>query len=88
MELRDFLDQNPRSGAELAREIGAHAPNVFAWASGRRPVPPRYAVLIERSETAQGLVRRWDLRPQDWWVLWPELIGTDGAPKVPEAKVA
>ena len=27
--------------------------------------------------------RLWDLRPEDWWRIWPELIGTDGAPAVP-----
>ncbi len=26
---------------------------------------------------------RWDLRPNDWHLIWPELIGTDGAPKIP-----
>lgn len=27
-------------------------------------------------------VREWDLR-DDWFLIWPELIGTDGAPTVP-----
>lgn len=27
---------------------------------------------------------RWHLRPNDWHLIWPELIGTPGAPTVPE----
>lgn len=39
------------------------------------------AVDLER---ATGLaVRRWELRPDDWHRIWPELIGTEGAPDVP-----
>lgn len=30
-----------------------------------------------------GQVRRWDTRPDDWYLIWPELIGTEGAPAVP-----
>lgn len=33
-------------------------------------------------------VRRWDLRPDDWHRIWPELIGAEGAPGVPEAREA
>jgi DNA-binding transcriptional regulator YdaS (Cro superfamily) len=32
-----------------------------------------------------GEVRRWDLRPNDWHRIWPELIGAAGAPDVLEA---
>ena len=39
------------------------------------------AVLAVGIEAATaGAVRRWDLRPDDWHRIWPELIGTDGAP--------
>ena len=31
-----------------------------------------------------GAVKRWDLRPKDWFTYWPELIGTEGAPQVPQ----
>lgn len=27
-------------------------------------------------------VRRWDLRPKDWHLIWPELIGSEGAPSL------
>ncbi|MEY2688773.1 MAG: hypothetical protein RL375_2971 [Pseudomonadota bacterium] len=28
-------------------------------------------------------VREWELRPADWHLIWPELIGAEGAPAVP-----
>jgi DNA-binding transcriptional regulator YdaS (Cro superfamily) len=44
-------------------------------------------VAIERA--TRLAVRRWDLRPDDWHRIWPELIGADGAPEIPqEAKAA
>lgn len=43
------------------------------------------AVHIERE--SGGLVRRWELR-DDWFKHWPELIGADGAPAVPEEQGA
>jgi hypothetical protein len=36
------------------------------------------AAVIE-GETAKA-VRRWDLRPSDWHLIWPELIGHPDAP--------
>lgn len=28
-------------------------------------------------------VQVWDLRPDDWHLIWPELIGAEGAPALP-----
>lgn len=46
-------------------------------------------VPIERCSdleaASKGAVRRWDLRPDDWHRIWPELVGTDGAPIVAQA---
>jgi hypothetical protein len=27
---------------------------------------------------------RWDLRPHDWHLVWPELVGIEGAPQLPQ----
>lgn len=48
--------------------------------SDRRPSPV-YCVRIER--VTGGEVCRWDLRPDDWWEIWPELVGVPGAPEAP-----
>ena len=65
----------------LAAAIGVRQPTVSEWARGERPVPIERCVDIERA--TEGKVRRWDLRPNDWHRIWPELIGADGAPAVP-----
>lgn len=68
--------------AELARRLGVTPAAVSQWFSGDRPIVPiERCVQIER-ETG---VRRWDLRPDDWHCIWPELIGTRGAPDVRKA---
>lgn len=55
------------------------------WASGARPIPIERCANIEAA--TDKAVMRWDLRPDDWHVIWPELIGTEGAPKVPAAEI-
>lgn len=47
--------------------------------AGRRP-SPEFATAIERA--TECAVRRWDTRPDDWHLIWPELIGAEGAPEV------
>ncbi|XVJ69865.1 MAG: helix-turn-helix domain-containing protein [Rhizobacter sp.] len=44
------------------------------------------ASAIERE--SGGAVRRWTLRRHDWHQIWPELIGTEGAPPVPVTEPA
>lgn len=53
--------------------------------NGRQP-SPQYAMSIESA--TEGRVKRWDVRPADWHLIWPDLIGTEGAPDIPEAKAA
>lgn len=70
----------------LARAIGVTPPAVHEWRGGRRPVPVERCVQIERA--TNGAVRRWTLRPTDWHRIWPELIGTEGAPPAPTTGIA
>ena len=67
--------------ASLARLLSVTPAAVNQWVSGSRPVPIEKCVAIEQATA--GTVRRWDLRPDDWMRIWPELVGTKGAPKVP-----
>lgn len=87
MKLNEYLAQpDSLTVAELRSRIGALSDaQIRQWQHGyddRKP-SPEYAVLIER-ETG-GAVRRWDLRPNDWHRIWPELVGMDGAPAVEAA---
>lgn len=40
------------------------------------------AVCVAVEQNSGCAVRRWDLRPDDWWRIWPELVGQPGAPEV------
>jgi hypothetical protein len=42
---------------------------------------PKMAVRLERNTNQR--VRRWQVRQADWHEVWPELVGTEGAPPVP-----
>lgn len=61
----------------MALDLGVSGSLVTQWAGGK-PVSEVRCVSIERA--TDGAVRRWDLRPDDWHRIWPELIGADGAP--------
>ncbi len=85
MDLKTFyspLDVQSRDDFATRCETSrGHLQNVMY---GLRPCATDLAVLIERE--SGGEVRRWDLRPDDWYRHWPELIGTEGAPPVPRAE--
>lgn len=63
----------------VARLLGLSAPSVHFWRA--RGIPLGRCLDIERKNT-HG-VRRWDLRPNDWHLIWPELVHVDGAPPIP-----
>jgi DNA-binding transcriptional regulator YdaS (Cro superfamily) len=67
--------------AKLAREIGVPPQTLWNWLN-RPPMrfPAESCVAMERA--LGGKLRRWHLRPADWQHIWPELIGTAGAPPV------
>jgi DNA-binding transcriptional regulator YdaS (Cro superfamily) len=66
------------SSAQLAEAVGVSTSMVDQWRYGVRPIPVKRCVLIEK--VTRGRARRWDLRPDDWGHIWPELIGRKGAP--------
>jgi DNA-binding transcriptional regulator YdaS (Cro superfamily) len=55
--------------------LGVSRATVYFWLKGREP-EPKTCVVIERLAG----VRRWLLRPSDWHLIWPELVGAEGAP--------
>lgn len=72
--------------SRLALAVGVTPPAVAEWLSGSRPVPIKRCVLIEQATA--GAVRRWDLRPTDWRLVWPELIDHPEAPPLPVGELA
>ena len=69
------------SQSGLAKALGVTQPTVSEWARGDRPVPIERCVEIEQA--TGGAVMRWDLRPDDWHRIWPELKARKDAPKLP-----
>ena len=71
---------------ELSKRIGAPgAAQVRQWQHGyndRRP-SPAYSRKLE--EVTGGKVMRWDTRPDDWHLIWPELRKRKAAPAKAEA---
>lgn len=66
-----------QAAAELA---GLNAQYLYQCLTRRRDMDALKAAELER--LSAGRVRRWQVR-RDWHLIWPELIGTDGAPGVP-----
>ena len=86
MKLHDYLaSEGALTVSQLRERIGVKSDaQVRQWQHGygdRQP-SPEYSVAIERA--TEGRVRRWDVRPRDWHLIWPELIGQEGAPPLPE----
>ena len=55
----------------LARALGVSYQAVKFWIDGKRRLEPIRCVQIE--QFTDGAVTRQELRPDDWWELWPEL---------------
>lgn len=84
MKLDEYLSRpGSLSVAELRMAAGVkNDAQIRQWRYGYadRIPGPENCVAIERA--TEGAVRRWDLRPDDWHRIWPELIGAEGAPEV------
>ena len=64
----------------IAEACGASIQTVSNWR--KRGVPIDQCAAIEKA--CARAVMRWDLRPDDWHRIWPELVGMPGAPVVTE----
>lgn len=71
MKLNTYFKTNMQ--ISFAAALNVTPGMVSHWVSGRRPVNPAQCVLIE--QVTEGSVTRKDLRPDDWHLIWPELIG-------------
>lgn len=84
MDLKTYISPLSKAERELfaarCETTKGHLQNVMY---GIKPCATDLAVLIERESCLQ--VRRWTLR-EDWYRHWPELIGKEGAPEVPQAQ--
>lgn len=67
----------------MARRLSVGQSRLSNWIK-RNSVPEFYCASLEIH--SRGAVHRWDFFPADWHVIWPELVGTPGAPAVPTEK--
>lgn len=88
MKILDFLNGKPRHEQEaIMRRAGTTVSYVRKTVSRGQYIGALTCSRIEY-ETEQS-VMRWDLRPNDWWQIWPELIAHPDAPPIPaELQVA
>ena len=69
--------------AKVARLMGVRPPSVHEWRERGIPEDKMLRLAVPLEEQTCRRVRRWHLRPDDWHRIWPELIGTEGAPDIP-----
>ena len=72
MDLKTYISKNYGSAKELAQKISVAPSFLSQMAGGIRSVSPENAVAIERA--TNSAVTRQDLRPDDWEMIWPELV--------------
>jgi len=77
MNLGDYLKHAGIGQAKFAATLGVSQSMVWQWINGHRPVHVRHGPAIERA--TGGAVRRQDLRPDDWHLIWPELAEREAA---------
>lgn len=71
MNIHEYFAQHPGSQLALAKLLNVTPGFISHLATGRRPVPIKYCLQIERY--TEGKVTRRDLRPHDFAQIWPEL---------------
>jgi len=84
MEIKHALD-NAAIRAAICASIGVSQQAITNWKS-RGVVPVEHCAAIELA--TDRAVRRWELRPDDWHLIWPELIAAEGAPAPTEKRAA
>jgi DNA-binding transcriptional regulator YdaS (Cro superfamily) len=75
MTLNDYLSKNPIS--DFAKAIGIkNLDQIRQWQHGyaKRKPSPANCIAIERATS--GAVTRKELRPKDYWLIWPDLPRT------------
>jgi len=76
MEHRDTPIE-PAERAQLAALIGCSEQYLYRCLTGRQDMSPKDAVRAE--QLTQGRLSRARLRPNDYWLVWPDLKAPSGA---------
>lgn len=71
MKLTDYLKSEAKTGIWLASKIGCDPAYLSQMIVGRRPFASKYCTAIEK--VTKKAVTRAELRPDDYWLIWPDL---------------
>ena len=71
MNLSDYCAGKPGAQKEIAEKVGVSMGFINHVVRGRKSMPVQHCVQIE--QLTDGQVSRKDLRPDDWFLIWPEL---------------
>ena len=67
--------------AAVAQLCGVKAPSVSGWRTSSK-IPDDKLIRLAPVLEVRGVVTRRKLFPDDWHLIWPELVKSKGAPKV------
>lgn len=76
MKLKLYLSVRGRQ-SQIAQATGLAPAYIWQIANGVRPAPVVHCLAIENA--TNGEVSRIDLRPDDWRLIWPELVDREAA---------
>lgn len=74
----------PADRRRLALATDTSEPYLYQCLTGRRDMGAMQAMKMELA--TDGELRRWALCSRTWHLIWPDLIGTAGAPPIPTTK--
>lgn len=78
MKFSDYVGSLPHGGKKkLAEDLGIRPGYLSGLISGKLTITVTRAMDIERA--TKGVVTRKDLRPDDWFIQWPELAEREPA---------
>lgn len=85
--LRIYLRSLPSDDEReaFAKDCGTTLGHMRNAVYGLKSLSPEVCAQAELKSA--GAARRWDLRPDDWHRIWPELINSPGAPGIPVEEV-
>lgn len=66
---------------ELAQALGINEQFLYQCLSGRRAMNPKQAVSVELA--TEGRLSRRMVRPNDWHLIWPELVTDEHPAPIP-----
>jgi DNA-binding transcriptional regulator YdaS (Cro superfamily) len=71
MDIKTWLDERRGKALALAKGVGVPPSFISKLSTGAKQPSAQLCVAIEKF--TEGRVTRADLRPDDYWLIWPDL---------------